>query len=183
MNGVEIFMLAAGLAMDAGAVSLASAAAGYAADKRAVFRLSFHFGLFQFMMPVIGWYGGVHLVGLTHGFAHWAACLLLVFVGGKMVWSGIRPSGEPTEKDPSKGMTLVLLSLATSIDALAVGISLAMIGVGIWYPGAIIGVVTAGISIAAIGLGRRLGRLAGNRMEIMGGLILVFIGIKVVWGQ
>ncbi len=182
MNLIETLMIAMGLAMDAGAVSMAAAAAGYAATPRAVFRLSFHFGLFQFFMPVIGWFLGIYVVHYVARVDHWIAFLLLAFVGIRMIRSGLEqsPAGAG-DIDPSKGVTLVLLSVATSIDAMAVGLSLAMIKVSIWFPSVIIGIVTIVVSIVSIAIGKRMGVLFGSRMEIAGGLILLAIGGKILW--
>lgn len=180
MGTFDIIVVAMGLAMDAAAVSLAAAASGFAGNGRAVFRLAFHFGLFQFMMPVIGWFLGVGFVSYFKAFDHWIAFALLVFVGGKMIASGLDASENPIRKDPSRGLTMVMLSLATSIDAMAIGLSLAMLDINIWYPSVMIGVVTSGMSLVAIALGKRLGALVGKRMEILGGLILVFIGARIL---
>lgn len=176
----DIIIIAVGLAMDAAAVSLAASASGYARDGRAVFRLSFHFGLFQFLMPVLGWFAGMGLVTFVRTVSHWIAFGLLMFVGGRMVKSGLDPSQESHTRDPSRGMTMVMLSLAVSIDALAVGLSLAMLDIGIWYPSVIIGVVTSALSLLAIRIGNRLGSLFGKRMEIVGGLVLIFIGSRIL---
>ena len=98
-----------------------------------------------------------------------------------MVRSGLNPAAEPfAGKDPSKGLTMVMLSVATSIDALAVGLSLAMLNVSIWYPSVVIGVVTGGLSLFGLLVGHRLGARFGKRTEVLGGLILIGIGIKVV---
>ena len=180
MATVEVLMIAIALAMDASAVSMAAGASGQARGGRAAFRLSFHFGLFQFMMPVIGWYLGSTVAPLITGVDHWLAFGLLAFVGGRMIRSGLSRNEESVPADPSRGFTLVTLSVATSIDALAIGLSLAMLGVKIWYPSVVIGVVTAGLSLLGLGLGTQLGTLVGKRMEIVGGLILVFIGVRLV---
>jgi len=180
MDIIEIVFIAIGLAMDASAVSLVAAASGFASDKRAAFRLSFHFGFFQFLMPVVGWVMGRGIAGHIDTFDHWVAFGLLLFVGGKMIRSGIRPSPDGPKDDPSRGLTLVMLSIATSIDALAVGLSLGLLEVSIWYPSVIIGIVTALLSLAAIKLGKRLGTLFGQRMEIVGGVILVSIGFRIL---
>lgn len=180
MNLLDIVLIAAGLAMDASAVSLAAAASGFAGDGRAVFRLAFHFGLFQFMMPVLGWFMGVGFVSYFRSFDHWIAFGLLAFVGGRMVLAGARGDEEAIVRDPSRGMTMVMLSIATSIDALAVGLSLAMMDVNIWYPSLVIGLITGGLSLAAIALGKRMGTLLGKRMEIVGGLVLIFIGLRIL---
>ncbi len=180
MNIVEIVFIAIGLAMDASAVSLVAAASGYAKDKRAAFRLSFHFGLFQFSMPILGWVLGRSVVGHISTVDHWIAFGLLTIVGVRMIRSGMKPSEQNIRKDPSRGLTLVILSIATSIDALAVGLSLAMLEVNIWYPSVMIGVITSILSLAAITLGNKLGIMFGQRMEIIGGVILIAIGFRIV---
>ncbi|MCK5339926.1 MAG: manganese efflux pump [Desulfobulbaceae bacterium] len=181
MNIVEIILIAAGLAMDASAVSLAAAASGYADTPRAVFRLSFHFGLFQFLMPIAGWFIGRGVVSFISSIAPWVAFGLLTFVGARMIQSGITaPSNQDQKNDPSRGLTLVMLSLATSIDALAIGLSFAMLDVDILIPSLIIGGITILLSLLAIQVGSRLGTILGQRMELVGGIILVAIGIKIV---
>lgn len=180
MDLIDVLVIAVGLAMDAAAVSLAAAASGYARDGRAVFRLSFHFGLFQALLPVLGWFMGTGLVAHVTTFSHWIAFGLLAFVGGRMVKSGLDHEAETHTKDPSRGMTMVLLSLAVSIDALAVGLSFAMLKVAVFWPAVIIGLVTALISLVAIRLGKRLGALFGKRMELVGGLVLLGIGVKIL---
>jgi putative Mn2+ efflux pump MntP len=181
MGTIDIIVIAVGLAMDAAAVSLAAAASGFAKDGRAVFRLAFHFGLFQFIMPVIGWFLGIGFVSYLKAFDHWIAFGLLLFVGGRMVLAGMDSSQTAIKKDPSRGMTMVMLSIATSIDALAIGLSLAMMEVNIWYPSVMIGIITAGLSLLAINIGKRLGVMFGKPMEIVGGLILIFIGSRILF--
>jgi putative Mn2+ efflux pump MntP len=180
MGFIEILIIAVGLAMDAFAVSLGAGTSGLAVGPRAAFRLSFHFGLFQFMMPVIGWFLGVHIAGAIESFDHWIAFGLLTFVGARMIHAGFDPEGQTYTADPSRGLTLVMLSIATSIDALAIGLTLAMLQVRIWYPSVVIGIVTGGLSLAALRLGSQLGARFGKRMEIAGGLILVLIGLRIV---
>jgi putative Mn2+ efflux pump MntP len=148
-----------------------------------VFRLSFHFGLFQFLFPVLGWFLGLGLLVFIQAVSHWVAFLLLMFVGGRMVKSGLDPNAESHARDPSRGMTMVMLSIAVSIDALAVGLSFAMLGVTIWFPSIVIGVVTSGMSLLAIRIGRRLGVMLGKRMEIVGGLVLIGIGFRILLTQ
>ena len=180
MGLIEIIIIAFGLAMDASAVSLVAAASGFAKDSRSIFRLAFHFGLFQFFMPVIGWLMGVSFVSYFSAVDHWIAFGLLSFVGGRMIISGLNPNVESYENDPSRGFTLMMLSVATSIDALAIGLSLAMLDVIIWYPSVIIGVVTASLSFFSIMIGKKIGPLVGKRMEIFGGTILIIIGIRIL---
>ena len=180
MHLFDIVVIAIGLAMDASAVSMAAAACGYAKDRRAVFRLAFHFGLFQFMMPVVGWLLGTGFVSYVRAVDHWIAFGLLVFVGGRMVREGFADTGDCLHRDPSKGLTMVMLSFATSIDALAIGLGLAVMDVNIWYPSALIGIITCAMSVAAIGIGKRLGSALGSRMEIVGGIILIGLGLKIL---
>ena len=183
MTTFEIIIIAIGLAMDASAVCLAAAAAGFAKDARAKFRLSFHFGLFQFLMPVLGWFLGISFVSHFKAFDHWIAFFLLAFVGIRMIREGMDKSSAIQKKDPSRGMTMVMLSVATSIDALAVGLSLAMLDVNIWYPSIMIGVITTAMSLLAIKAGAKLGMMFGKRMEIFGGLILILIGCRILFSH
>jgi putative Mn2+ efflux pump MntP len=183
MTPFEIIIIALGLAMDASAVSLAAAAAGFAKDGRAKFRLSFHFGLFQFMMPVLGWLMGMTFVSYFKSFDHWIAFCLLGFVGARMIREGMDTSQDTHKNDPSRGMTMVMLSVATSIDALAIGLSFAMLEVNILYPSIMIGVITAAMSLLAIKIGTRLGAAFGKRMEIFGGLVLILIGSRILFSH
>jgi putative Mn2+ efflux pump MntP len=176
----EILMIAVGLAMDAFAVSLGAGTSGQATGGRAAFRLSFHFGLFQFMMPVIGWFLGRGIAPLISSVDHWIAFGLLVFVGVRMIRSGCTPDGASSAADPSRGLSLAMLSIATSIDALAIGLSLAMLRVRIWYPSVVIGVVTGGLSLLGIRVGARLGARFGKHMEVAGGAILTLIGLRIL---
>lgn len=170
--------------MDAAAVSLAAAAAGFVQDVRSSCRLAFHFGLFQFLMPVLGWLAGMNLATYFAAFDHWIAFALLAFVGGRMLWNGLSQEQEESiAKDPTRGLTLVLLSLATSIDALAIGLSLSMLEVTIWYPAAMIGIITALLSALAIMIGKQVGTKAGKRMEVFGGVILVGIGVHILFAH
>jgi len=180
MDFFEIFIIALGLAMDASAVSLVAATAGYANNSRAKFRLSFHFGLFQFLMPIVGWFVGISFASYFTMFDHWIAFLLLSFVGGRMILSGLNPKLESYKKDPTHGFTLIILSVATSIDALAIGLSLAMLNVNIWYPSVIIGIITASLSLFAISVGKRIKASIGKQMEIIGGAILIIIGLRIL---
>ena len=183
MNLFEIIIIACGLAMDAAAVSLVAAASGFVRDTRSACRLAFHLGLFQFLMPVLGWMAGVHFIDRFAAVDHWIAFALLAFVGGRMLFSGINPDQEAVAHDPSRGLTLVILSIATSIDALAVGLSLSMLDVDVWFPSVLIGIITASLSILAMLLGRRAGANAGKRMEILGGVILIAIGARILFSH
>jgi putative Mn2+ efflux pump MntP len=180
MHLFETLLLAVGLAMDACAVSAGAGATGRTRGVRGTFRLGFHFGLFQFLMPIAGWFAGRTIAGHVQAVDHWIAFAILAFIGGRMIRNGLQPEPDPEAGDPSKGWSLVLLSVATSIDALAVGFSLAMIDVNIWVPAAMIGVVTAAMSVAGLNLGTRLGGRFGHRMEMVGGVILILVGAKIV---
>ena len=166
--------------MDASAVSMAAAASGFAAQPRAVFRLAFHFGLFQAGMPVLGWLLGSTFVDYIIDWDHWIAFLLLAIVGGRMIYSGFGGSDESMTIDPSKGFTLITLSIATSIDALAVGLSFSMLDMDILIPCLLIGMITFALSVLAIRLGKVAGERLGKRVEILGGVILVGIGLRIL---
>lgn len=180
MSLIEVLLLAVGLAMDASAVSLGIGAARRACGPRPQFRLSFHFGLFQGLMPILGWWLGSQVASLIASVDHWVAMGLLTYVGVQMIRSGLDHDGESYPCDPSRGRTLVMLCIATSIDALAVGLSLAMLGVSIWQPSAIIAVVTASLSLTVLKVGHKLGETFGKRMEIVGGMVLNGIGLRVL---
>lgn len=180
MTFFEVLLLAVGLAMDCFAVSLGIGTTRYANGRRPLFRLSFHFGLFQAMMPALGWLVGTQVADLVAAFDHWLAFGLLAFVGVRMIRSGLDVTGESHVTDPSRGGMLILLAVATSIDALAIGLTLAMLRVQIVFPVLLIGLVAGSLSLVGLKVGRRLGQSFGKRMEIMGGILLILIGLRVV---
>ncbi len=182
MGKLELLLIALGLAMDAFAVALGASATGRARGARAAFRLSFHFGLFQFLMPVLGWFAGSLVAGMIKALDHWIAFGLLCVVGGHMIAAARRPA-EVLTGDPSRGWTLVMLAVATSIDALAVGISLAMLSIDIWYASFVIGLVAAAMSLIAVRLGTVLQVCFGRRVELAGGILLVLIGVRILVGH
>jgi putative Mn2+ efflux pump MntP len=179
MDLPTILLIAVGLGMDAFTVALCTGAARREIWFRPGFRLSFHFGLFQFMMPIIGWAAGTTVVRFIESYDHWIAFGLLAFVGGKMINESFEGEHHDIGTDPTRKWTLVMLAIATSIDALAVGLSLALLKVPILYPSIIIGVVAAGMTAAGLALGCHLGRF-GKRMELIGGLVLIGIGLRIV---
>jgi putative Mn2+ efflux pump MntP len=180
MNFVEIILIALSMAMDAFAVCLGAGTQDRTIGARPTFRLAFHFGLFQFLMPVLGWFAGATIERYIAAFDHWIAFGLLAFVGGRMVYSGLNPQEDASKSDPSRGWTLVLLSIAVSIDALAVGLSLGIVGVTIWVPAVVIGIVTGLVSWLGLRLGNKLGEKFGKRMEIAGGIILILLGVRIL---
>jgi manganese efflux pump family protein len=180
MDWVSLLALACALAMDALAVAIVAGITINQLTKRHVFRLAFHFGLFQALMPIIGWTAGNAVRRYISEFDHWAAFGLLAFVGGRMLWGALRKDeGTEPAGDPTSGWALVLLSVATSIDALAVGLSLAMVGSPIIVPSIVIGVVAAAFTATGMLLGRQIGSLWGKRVEAAGGIILILIGARI----
>ncbi len=177
---VEILLIALGLSMDAFAVSLGASASNRHMAPRAPFRLSFHFGLFQCLMPIAGWLLGSEVARLVAWSAAWVAWAVLTAVGAHMIYTAIHPSADAYRVDPSRGMALVVLSVATSLDAFAVGFSLAMLRISIWYPAVVIGIVTAVLSLAGVRLGARLSHGVGRPMEVMGGALLIGIGLRIL---
>ncbi|MFB3852217.1 MAG: manganese efflux pump MntP family protein [Vicinamibacterales bacterium] len=181
MTAIETILVAIGLAMDAFAVALGAATSARPMAPRAGFRLPFHFGLFQAIMPVAGWLVGARITVYVAAVDHWLAFALLGFVGARMIHEGVAgEEGAGSATDPSKGWTLIVLSLAVSIDALAVGFSLAMLGVDIWYPAVAIGMITGSLTLIGMRVGQRLGRAFGRAMETAGGLVLFGIGARIL---
>jgi putative Mn2+ efflux pump MntP len=177
---LEVLVIAFALALDAFAVSFAASSAGFTKDRRAVFRLSFHFGLFQFLMPIVGYALGMTIEPIIEAFDHWIAFLLLAIVGIRMIRASLHPEAETQQNDPSRGFTLVMLAIATSIDALAVGLSMAVLNMQVWYPAVVIGLVAGGMSVLAIAGGNRVGSWLGQRAQLFGGIVLILIGVRIV---
>jgi len=182
LSWLNILGIAVGLSMDAFAVSIAAGLSIPRLTARHVFRLAWHFGLFQFMMPVAGWLAGKTLAEHIAAFDHWIAFALLGLVGGRMLHKAAgggqkRREGAP---DPTRGVTLVALSIATSIDALAIGLSLAFLDVGIWLPAVVIGLVAGVLTVIGISLGSRIGGRFQRLAEAVGGIVLLGIGARLL---
>ncbi|RJX35607.1 MAG: manganese efflux pump [Desulfarculus sp.] len=176
---LEVLALAVALGCDAFAVGLAVGAVHRA--PRQVFRLSFHFGLFQFVMPLAGWWLGGRLSIFARDYAPWIAFALLLFIGGKMITDSLGPAqARAARLDPTKGWSLAALSLATSIDALGVGASLGLVGQEVLLPAMVIGVVAAGMTLAAMKLAGLLPSRLGRRLGLIGGLVLMGVALKLV---
>jgi manganese efflux pump family protein len=180
LNFFDILVIAVGLAMDAFAVSIATGLSLEKVTSRHTFRMAFHFGLFQCLMPIVGWYAGSYLAGYIERYDHWVAFGLLAFVGGKMLWESRQLKEDRSAADPTRGMMLMTLSLATSIDALAVGLSMAFSGVSVWMPAVVIGVITALLSTVGIVFGGRIGSRFSHWAEAGGGIVLILIGLKIL---
>jgi len=167
--------------MDAFAVSIAAGARLERLSFRPVFRLSFHFGLFQFLMPIIGWAIGAAAVKLIGQYDHWVGFGLLTIIACKMIYESITRDPNTTElRDLTRKWSMVGLSIATSIDALAVGLSIAFLRVDIWFAAVLIGLTASAFTIVGMVFGRRLGARFGKTMEILGAVILLLIGAQLL---
>ena len=180
MSIITILFIAVGLSMDAFAVSVTSGFAIKNLKANNAFKIAFFFGAFQAMMPVIGWLAGAGLRDSIASFDHWIAFGLLSIIGCKMIFESTKMKGNDEKNDPLNLYTLLILSVATSIDALAVGLSLSFLKVYIATPAAIIGATTFVISFAGVFVGNRVGHFFENKIEIFGGLILIAIGVKIL---
>lgn len=178
MDFPEIFFIAVGLSMDAFAVSVASGWSAGCLRVRHALRIAFFFGAFQAVMPVVGWLAGAGLRGYIAEFDHWVAFGLLSVVGLKMIYESQRLGSD--ERPPLGLKMLLLLSIATSIDALAVGLSLSFLNVPIIAPALIIGLVTFVFSYTGVLVGSRFGHFFERKIEALGGLILIAIGLSIL---
>jgi manganese efflux pump family protein len=182
MNLLSVLLIAVGLAMDAAAVSISCGMGLRPLRLKPVLAMAFLFGLFQTLMPVAGWLAGLSMRRFFSGVDHWLAFLLLAFIGGRMIreaWSN-RSCPAPEEGRFPGPMALLGLAVATSVDALAVGLSFSLLRVSILLPVLLIGLVTFLICLGAAWLGHRLGALIARQAEIAGGLVLIVIGIRIL---
>lgn len=180
----QLLLVAIALAIDAFAVSVAAGLHLGRASLRQSFRLSFHFGLFQALMPILGWLAGGPIRPLVEAWDHWVAFGLLALVGGNMIKDVLWPPDDSHDRaDPTRGWRLVVLSVATSIDALAVGLSLAMVGISVWEPALVIGLVAGVATLVGLHLGRFVGGLEhlARGASLVGGLVLLAIGTRILW--
>lgn len=179
MPVLEVLLLGLSMAMDAFAVCVAAGSLPQVQGARPAFRLAFHFGLFQFLMPILGWLAGAGLEPFIRDFDHWLAFGSLGFVGARMIYSALRGQ-EQQPLDPSRGWTLVLLSVAVSIDALAVGLTLGFLEISVVYPAILIGIVTGLVSLLGLQLGRDAGARFGSWFKGLGGIVLIAIGLRIL---
>jgi putative Mn2+ efflux pump MntP len=180
MDLLTICGIGIGLSMDAFAVSISCGLNIKNLKKSDAFKIGAFFGSFQAVMPVIGWLAGLNLRELIRDIDHWVAFGLLAIVGARMIYEATRPEYCERKINPIHNKTLLLLSIATSIDALAVGLSFALLDISIIMPVIIIGLITFTISFFGVLGGRRLGCYFRKKIEIAGGLILVLIGLKIL---
>lgn len=184
MYFVEVILLAVSLAIDCFTVSVASGAILKRTLWRTVLTIAFFFGLFQALMPFLGWLGASRFQHLIEEYDHWMAFGLLLFLGVRMLCEGFRDEDDTQHFDPTRMRTILSLAVATSIDALAVGISFAFAGytsVGqLGFPLLAIGLASFVLSVAGFLIGVFFGRRFHFRMEIFGGLVLIGIGVKIL---
>lgn len=180
MSMVTIIFVAFGLAMDCFAVSIASGFTIKNLKLNHALKIAFSFGLFQAFMPLLGWLAGLSLRDLISEVDHWIAFALLSLIGIKMIYESLKLEANEKEIDPLNNYVLLILSIATSIDALAVGFTFAFLKIVIVTPVIIIGLVTFFLSLVGILIGNRLGHFFERKIEFAGGLILIGIGIKIL---
>jgi putative Mn2+ efflux pump MntP len=181
LGWIALLGLSIGLAMDAFAVAVAVGMTLNTVTPQHVFRLAFHFGLFQFLMPISGWLAGEQIATQIGQYGAWVAFALLGYVGGKMLWEAHSEKNSESTGDPTRGLKLLTLSIATSLDALAVGMSMALVGVSVWLPSVVIGVITAGMTAVGITFGSKIGARWEYWAEIAGGIVLILIGFSILW--
>ena len=185
MTNLEIWLLAAGLAMDCFAVSIASGIILKRTLWRPMLVMAFFFGFFQAMMPFLGWIGASMFSHLIESIDHWIAFAILAFLGGRMVRESFKDEECKNEYDPTSLKVVLALAVATSIDALAVGISFAFTGFrtlsSLLYPLTAIGIASFVISLAGSLIGVFFGKRFNLRVEIFGGLVLIGIGVKILF--
>ena len=180
MNFVEVIFIAFGLAMDAFAISVTSGVAIKNLKVNHALKIAIFFGGFQALMPVVGWFSGLSLRNFISGVDHWVVFGLLSFIGAKMIYEAAK-MGPGKGDDPLNIYALLILSIATSIDALAVGITFAFLNIAIIIPIIIIGIVTFVLSFFGVFIGNKIGHFFERKIETVGGLILIGIGIKILF--
>ena len=180
MHWLDLLGISVGLAMDAFAVSIAAGLSIACVTPRHTFRIAFHFGLFQFMMPVLGWLIGGRAAAYVGECDHWVAFGLLCCVGAKMFYDAWSKKPPESRIDPTRGLMLVTLSVATSIDALAVGVSMAFMRISVWVPCVVIGIVAGVLSTIGITFAGRFPPRWGSWAEAAGGCVLVLIGVRIL---
>jgi len=178
---VTIIFIAVGLAMDAFAVSITSGLTIKQLRIKHAFRIAIFFGFFQAFMPLIGWLAGLRLRDFISGVDHWVVFGFLSAIGCKMIYESFKTESNRKTINPLNFTVLLILSIATSIDALGVGMSFAFLKVSIITPIAVIGFVTFLLSLVGVFIGDRFGHFFKNKAEIIGGLILIGIGLKILF--
>jgi len=178
MSFWEILILAFVLGIDAFSVALGVGTGG--STFRQTFRLSFHFGLFQFMMPIIGWLLGQNVISLIQRYDHWVAFGILFVIGLRMVYEAFHHKSGKVRGDRTRKWSLVTLSIATSIDALGAGIGMGILDTSLFYPCTIIGITAGIMTLIGIKLGGVMSTVIGDRMEAVGGVVLILLSLKML---
>jgi len=180
MQFISIILISLAESADCFAVAVSASIANRALTRLQIFRVSLSFAIFQAGMPIIGWLAGKTVSDLISSFDHWIAFGLLAIVGGHMVWESFHIKEHEKPPDVSRGWRLLTLSIATSIDAFALGLAFAFAGTNIWLAAPTIGVICFIISFLGFIIGKKAGSLLGRRAEIIGGLILIGIGVEIL---
>jgi putative Mn2+ efflux pump MntP len=183
LDFVSILFIAISLSADCFAVALGISTQITTRFPLQVLRASLSFGLFQALMPILGWLAGTTIVEFIESFDHWLAFGLLAIVGGRMLWESFHSQDGQSKTDITKWFILLTLSIATSIDALAVGLSFAFLKVNITLAVLTIGLVSMIVTAIGFGLGRKASRMIGKRAEAIGGIILLAIGIRILFSH
>jgi len=179
MDIISIILIAIGLSMDSFAVSVTNGLTIKDLNVKRILTISFSLAIFQALMPLIGWFSGIGIEKYIKEFDHWIAFLLLSFIGIKMIYEGLKKK-EILKDEELKILTLIGQSFATSIDAFAVGISFALLNLSIVTPVLIIGLITFVVSLIGLQLGKYFGKKIGKSVEILGGIVLFGIGLKIL---
>jgi len=181
MDFLAILLIAVGLSADCFAVALSSSISRKTLPFVQIFRVSLFFGVFQAIMPVLGWLAGRTIVEFISDFDHWLAFALLALVGGRMIWESFHNTARRSEiTDVTRLRSLLILSVATSIDALAVGLAFALLDTEIVAASVTIGTVAFVVTAIGLIVGKKAGSLMGRRAEAIGGIILIGIGVRMV---
>jgi len=173
-------LIALGLSPDCFAVALSGSTTVKSASRLPMFRLALAFGLFQAGMPVLGWLAGRTVVSLIAAYDHWVAFALLVLIGSRMVWEFFHDEAQEKRTDITRGAMLLGLAVATSVDALAMGLVFAFTGVSLLLACPIIGVIAFSMTITGYMLGKKAGAYLGKYAEFAGGIILIAIGLRIL---
>ncbi len=176
---ITTILIAFGLAMDSFSVSITNGLTRKLVKVTDALKVGLFFGFFQAIMPVFGWLAGENVIEFIAGFDHWIAFGLLGFIGCRMIYESIKKDAKKVISSLSLGM-LLMLSIATSIDALAVGLSLSFLKVSIVTPAIATGLITFFLSFIGMYLGSRFGRILKNKIEVLGGIILIVIGFNIL---
>lgn len=174
----EIVLISIGLAMDAFGVSIGKGLSMPVGENGRKVTLAFLFGLFQFLMPVMGWLIGRQFIDVISEWDHWIIFGLLGYLGVAMIREGLSDDDENDDKQFLGAWEMIMLSVATSLDAMAVGLTFAFLPINVWEASTMIGVITFGISLIGVYLGKFMGQFVGKYADILGGGVLILIGTK-----